>query len=190
MPASSRPPSCFCVSMLAFQKRFGSTKAGLSCQPTRVHAGPEPHVERPEQVTFPAATGLARVVAARVRLVVRVEADDARELGGGEVLLHIGQGRLGRGQEGVLEAVGVVPEVVLRLFHRPVLGDVLAPEEADPARLSRVVPRLHGPLGSAVAGVPTARVEEVAGVKVLMEVGVHTDSGVQEGAHLVGGAAR
>ena len=162
-------------------------EGGLVLPAGRVHAGPEPPVERPEQVAFPGAAGLRRFVGAGVGLVVRVEAGDPRELGGGEVLPDVRHGGLGRGEEGVLEPVGVVPEVVLSRFDGAVLGDVLAPEEADAAGLLRVTTRGHRPLGGAVAGVPAPRVEEVAGVEVLVEVGEDTDSRVEEGSHLVGG---
>src|SRR4029079_2058186 len=105
----------------------------------------------------------------------RVEAGDARELGGGELPADVRHDGLGRGEEGVLEPVGVVPEVVLRRLDGVVLGDVLTPEEADAAGLLRVTAGGHGPLGGAVTGVPAARVEQVAGVEILVEVGEDTD---------------
>lgn len=133
----------------------------LVAPPGRVHAGPELLVERPEQVAFPGATALTGVVGPRVRFVVRVEAHHPCEFLGREVLGEVRHRGLGRREEGVLDSAPVVPEVVGRVRHGLVPSDVLAPEEADPARLPGVATGLDNPLRGAVARVPAALVEQM-----------------------------
>ncbi len=174
----------------------GLHEGGLVLPARGVHPGAELLVEGPQHALLPGAAVVAVVVHARVGLVERVEADDAGELVLGEVPGEVAHGLLRGGQEGVLDADGarlggqgaVAPEVTGGASDGLVLGDVLAPVEADAAGLLGVAARVDDPFRRAVAAVPAVLVEEVAGVQVLVEVGEDPDSGVEERLQLRGGA--